>query len=60
MEYALCDSAEEERRKFEPAIAYVKTIANFVAREAARSGRARETEGESERIDPVAKSDTAE
>jgi AcrR family transcriptional regulator len=60
LEYALCDSAEEERRKFEPAIAYVKTIANFVAREAARSAPARETEGESERRDPAAKSDTAE
>jgi len=36
LERALCDSEEEERRKFEPAIAYVKTIANFVAREARR------------------------
>lgn len=34
LERALCDSEEEERRRFEPAIAYVKTIANFVAREA--------------------------
>jgi hypothetical protein len=60
LEYALCDSAEEERRKFEPAIAYVKTIANFVAREAARSARAREPERESDRRDPAAKSDTTE
>jgi AcrR family transcriptional regulator len=36
LERALCDSEEEERRKFEPAIAHVKTIANFVAREARR------------------------
>ena len=36
LERALCDSEEEERRKFEPAIAYLKTIANFVARDAQR------------------------
>jgi AcrR family transcriptional regulator len=36
LERALRDSEEEERRKFEPAIAYVKTIANFVARDALR------------------------
>ncbi len=36
LERALCDSEEEERRRFEPAIAYVKTIANFVARDALR------------------------
>ena len=36
LERALCDSEEEERRKFEPAIAHVKTIANFVVREARR------------------------
>jgi hypothetical protein len=36
LERALCDSEEEERRKFKPAITYVKAIANFVAREARR------------------------
>jgi len=36
LERALCGSEEEERRKFGPAIAYVKTIATFVAREARR------------------------
>lgn len=36
LEHALCDSEEEERRKFEPAIAYVKTIAIFAARNARR------------------------
>jgi AcrR family transcriptional regulator len=36
LECALCDSEEEERRKFEPAIACVKAIVNFVARTARR------------------------
>jgi hypothetical protein len=60
LEYALCDSAEEERRKFEPAIAYIKTIANFVAREAARSSSARDDEGKCDRRDRAVKNDTAE
>jgi AcrR family transcriptional regulator len=36
LEWALVDSEEEERRKFIPAIAFVKSIANFVARQASR------------------------
>ena len=36
LERALCGSEEEERRKFEPAIAYVKKIASFVALDALR------------------------
>jgi len=46
LEWALCDSEDEERRKFEPAIAYVKTIANFVVREARREAKIEDSSSE--------------
>ena len=36
LEWALDDSQEEEGRKFTPAIEFVKTVANFVARQVPR------------------------